>query len=79
MGGCQAKASCITQICKEVTKLKRIFSIALALCLCIPVIPAAHGEENVPTPQEVYQILIALKTQAGYEEEIGRASCRERV
>ncbi|MCI9332761.1 MAG: leucine-rich repeat protein [Oscillibacter sp.] len=47
---------------------RRIFSIALALCLCMSIIPAAHAEEEVPTPQEVYKTLIGLKEKDGYRE-----------
>lgn len=47
---------------------QRIFSMALALCLCIVTLPAVCAEEAVPSPREVYEILIALETQDGYRE-----------
>ena len=47
---------------------RQILSIALALCLCISAIPAAYAADAVPAPQEVYNILIALKEQEGYKE-----------
>lgn len=47
---------------------QRIFSMALALCLCVFALPAACAEEAVPSPREVYEILIALETQDGYRE-----------
>ena len=47
---------------------RRIFSFALAVCLCISVIPAVYAEGNIPTPQVVYETLIALKDQGDYCE-----------
>ena len=47
---------------------KRVLSIVLALCLCMTVIPEACAEEAVPSPQEVYDILIAFREKDGYTE-----------
>ena len=47
---------------------KRVLSIVLALCLCMTVIPEVRAEEAVPSPQEVYEILIAFRDRDGYKE-----------
>ena len=47
---------------------KRVLSIVLALCLCMTVIPEACAEEAVPSPQEVYDTLIAFRERDGYKE-----------
>lgn len=47
---------------------KRVLSIVLALCLCMTVIPEVRAEEAVPSPQEVYDILIAFRDRDGYKE-----------
>lgn len=41
--------------------MKRIFSFVLALCLCIPFLPVAYAQETIPTPQQAYEAMMALK------------------
>ena len=48
--------------------IRKVISIALALCLCISIVPAAHAEGNIPTPKEVYETLIALKEDERFQE-----------
>lgn len=49
---------------------QRIFSIVLALCLCVFAVPMAYAQEEstVPTPTQVYETLIALKNTDKFRE-----------